>query len=280
MRRYFERISLSLSLDLSLHTHPWMILSLPFPPATCSVQSRPLSLKEIKPPPPVMRPLIFFYPANHAEGVEQMSSTNNWKGVFNISSYTQYFNVDTDIVLNRLMSSLYPINGDFFNKIEANPDLYGLVWITTTLVFVIAALGNCGTYLMNKHSDSSTSWSFDVSYISLAACSIYGYAVVVPLGFYFLLQYLGSNASLVRFWCMWGYSFFILVLSSFMFLLVIPVEFLRWIIIIITGGASATFVALNLRSHIEGNNDLTMVLVAAFILQMGLALFIKMWFFP
>lgn len=216
--------------------------------------------------------------ANHAEGVEQMSSTNNWKGVFNISSYTQYFNVDTDIVLNRLMSSLYPINGDFFSKIEANPDLYGLVWITTTLVFVIASLGNCGTYLMNKHSDSSTSWSFDVSYISLAACSIYGYAVVVPLGFYFLLQYLGSNASLVRFWCMWGYSFFILVLSSF--LLVIPVEFLRWIIIIITGGASATFVALNLRSHIEGNNDLTMVLVAAFILQMGLALFIKMWFFP
>lgn len=215
---------------------------------------------------------------NHAEGVEQMSSTNNWKGVFNISSYTQYFNVDTDIVLNRLMSSLYPINGDFFSKIEANPDLYGLVWITTTLVFVIASLGNCGTYLMNKHSDSSTSWSFDVSYISLAACSIYGYAVVVPLGFYFLLQYLGSNASLVRFWCMWGYSFFILVLSSF--LLVIPVEFLRWIIIIITGGASATFVALNLRSHIEGNNDLTMVLVAAFILQMGLALFIKMWFFP
>lgn len=215
---------------------------------------------------------------NHAEGVEQMSSTNNWKGVFNISSYTQYFNVDTDIVLNRLMSSLYPINGDFFSKIEANPDLYGLVWITTTLVFVIASLGNCGTYLMNKHSDSSTSWSFDVSYISLAACSIYGYAVVVPLGFYFLLQYLGSNASLVRFWCMWGYSFFILVLSSF--LLVIPVEFLRWIIIIITGGASATFVALNLRSHIAGNNDLTMVLVAAFILQMGLALFIKMWFFP
>ncbi|KAL7253233.1 hypothetical protein ACSBR1_007712 [Camellia fascicularis] len=213
-----------------------------------------------------------------SEGVEQMSSTNNWKGVFNISSYTQYFNVDTDIVLNRLMSSLYPINGDFFSKIEANPDLYGLVWITTTLVFVIASLGNCGTYLMNKHSDSSTSWSFDVSYISLAACSIYGYAVVVPLGFYFLLQYLGSNASLVRFWCMWGYSFFILVLSSF--LLVIPVEFLRWIIIIITGAASATFVALNLRSHIEGNNDLTMVLVAAFILQMGLALFIKMWFFP
>ncbi|PSS32569.1 hypothetical protein CEY00_Acc02869 [Actinidia chinensis var. chinensis] len=174
------------------------------------------------------------------------------------------------------MSSLYPINGDFFSKIDTNPDLYGLVWISTTLVFVIASLGNCSTYLMHKRSDSSTSWSFDVSYVNLAACSVYGYVVVVPLAFYFLLQYMGSNANLVRFWCMWGYSLFILVLGSF--LLVIPVEFLRWTLVIITGAASASFVALNLRSYAEGN-DLTVVLVAAFVLQLSLALFIKMWFF-
>ena len=49
--------------------------------------------------------------------------TSNWQGVFNIASYTQYFNVDTDIVLNRLLSSLDPRSGDFFNKIDANPDL-------------------------------------------------------------------------------------------------------------------------------------------------------------
>ncbi|XAR71984.1 hypothetical protein NMG60_11018462 [Bertholletia excelsa] len=210
-----------------------------------------------------------------SEGVEQ-EPTNNWKGVFSISSYTQYFNVDTDIVLNRLMSSLYPINGDFFAKIDANPDLYGLVWISTTLIFVIASLGNCANYLMSRHNGSSTSWSFDISYLNLAIWSIYGYAVVVPLAFYFLLQYVGSNSSLVHLWCMWGYSLFIFVLSSF--LLVIPVEFLRWVIILITGVASASFVGLNLKSYIEGN-DLTVVLVAAFILQMGLALFIKIWFF-
>ncbi|KAH7855562.1 hypothetical protein Vadar_026270 [Vaccinium darrowii] len=199
-------------------------------------------------------------------------STNNWKGWFSISLYTPYFNVDTDIVLNRLMSSLYPINGDFFNKVNANPDLYGLIWIATTLVFVIASLGNCATYLMEKRSDTSTSWSFDVSYIDVAACSIFGYVIVVPLGFYFLLQYLGSGPSLVCFWCIWGYSLCIFVLSSF--LLVIPVEFVRWTIIIITGAASASFVALNLRSSIHGN-DLKLVLVAAFVLQMGLAVFIK-----
>ncbi|GAV70311.1 Yip1 domain-containing protein [Cephalotus follicularis] len=209
------------------------------------------------------------------EGFEQQPA-NNWNGVFSISSYTQYFNVDTDIILNRLLSSLHPTNGDFFSKIDANPDLYGLVWISTTLVFVLASLGNCALYLMEKRSSSTTSWSFDVNYMNVAACSIYGYAIVVPLAFYFLLHYLGSNANLVRFWCMWGYSLFIFILSSF--LLLIPFEPLRWIIILVAGTASSCFVAVNLRSYVEGN-DLTVAVIASFLLQMALAIFIKVWFF-
>ncbi|KAF3433641.1 hypothetical protein FNV43_RR24744 [Rhamnella rubrinervis] len=206
-----------------------------------------------------------------SEGFEQQPA-NNWRGVFSISSYTQYFNVDTDIVLNRLISSLHPTAGDFFNKIDANPDLYGLIWISTTLVFVLASLGNCATYLMQKHTDKSSPWSFNVGYVNLAACSVYGYTAVVPLAFYFLLQYMGANASLVRFWCMWGYSLFIFVPASF--LLLIPVEILRWFIIILTGAASACFVSVNLKSYIEGS-DLTVVVVAAFFLQLALAVFIK-----
>ncbi|XP_039034079.1 protein YIPF1 homolog [Hibiscus syriacus] len=203
---------------------------------------------------------------------------NNWKGVFNISSYTQYFNVDTDVVINRLTSSFYPTAGDFFSKIDANPDLYGHIWITTTLVFMLSSFGNFATYLMKKRTDGTTSWSFDVGYVNVAASGIYGYAIVVPLAFYFLLQYLGSNASLIRFWCMWGYSLSIFIPTAF--LLLIPVEFLRWMIILIAGMASSCFVYLNLRSYIEGVNDLTIMVVAAFLLQMALAIFIKVWFFP
>lgn len=209
------------------------------------------------------------------EAFEQQPA-NNWRGVFSISSYSQYFNVDTDDVITRLLSSLNPVAGDFFNKIDANPDLYGLIWISTTLVFVLASLGNLGTFLIQKHANSSTSWSFDVSYVNVAACSIYGYAIVVPLAYYFFLQYMGSNASLIRFWCMWGYSLSIFIISSF--LLIIPVEILRWIIILSAGVASASFVALNLRSYIDGN-ELSVALIAAFILQIGLAIFIKVWFF-
>ncbi|CAN0909570.1 Protein YIPF1 homolog [Linum grandiflorum] len=211
------------------------------------------------------------------EGVEQQTSPNSWKGVFSVSSYTQYFNVDTDIVINRLMSSFYPIGGDFFSKIHANPDLYGLVWISTTLVFLLASLGNCATYLMMKRTDSSASWSFDVGYANTATMLIFGYVIIVPLGFYFLLQYLGSNASLIRFWCMWGYSLFIFVLCSVP--LLIPVEFLRWLIILAAGVESACFVTANLKTFVQGA-DLNIVLVASFLLQLALAIFIKVWFFP
>jgi len=198
------------------------------------------------------------------------------------------------------------------------------------LVFVLALLGNIATYLTQKHVDNTTSWSFDVSFVNTAAWSIYGYVIVVPLAYYFFLQYMGSNANLIRFWCMWGYSLTIFIMSSvsfdfpsmvyyfinvsmlitilcsfisqqfiehemrntsntvsnisntsrdfFQFLLLVPVGILRWIIIILTGVASASFVALNLRSFIEGN-DVSVAVVAAFFLQIALAVFIKVRFF-
>ncbi|KAJ6987157.1 protein YIPF1 [Populus alba x Populus x berolinensis] len=205
------------------------------------------------------------------EGFEQQPP-NNWKGVFSISSYMQYFNVDTDIVVNRLMSSFYPIGGDFFSKIDANPDLYGLVWVSTTLIFVLASLGNLATYLIQKRTDHKSSWSFDVGYVNVAVFSVYGNAIVVPLAFYFLFRYLESNPKLIQFWCMWGYSLFIFVPSSF--LLVVPIEAFRWIIILVAGVDSGMFVASNLKTLVEGN-DLAVMVVAAFLLQLALAIFFK-----
>ncbi|XP_038992133.1 protein YIPF1 homolog [Hibiscus syriacus] len=155
---------------------------------------------------------------------------------------------------------------------------YGHIWITTTLVFMLSSFGrNFATYLIQKLTGDTTSWSFDVGYVNVAASEIYGYAIVVPMAF-FLLQYLGSNASIVRFWCIWGYSLSIFIPTAF--LLLIPVEFLRWMIILIAGTASACFVYLNLQSYTEGVDDLTIMVVAAFLLQMALAIFIKVWFFP
>ncbi|KAJ0987817.1 hypothetical protein J5N97_006173 [Dioscorea zingiberensis] len=213
-------------------------------------------------------------PGSPYGGDEQ--ATTNWKGIFSISTYSPYFNVDTDNVVDRIFSSMNPIHGDFHRKIDSYPDLYGPVWISTTLVFMLSALGNCATYLMSSKSEADIAWVFDVNYVNWAASVVYGYAIVVPAAFYFLLQYFGTSASLIRFWCLWGYSLFIFIPSSL--LLVIPVEFLRWIIIIVAGAASAMFIGTNLKSYTEGS-DMMVVVVSAMVLQFVLGLFIKIFFY-
>lgn len=213
-------------------------------------------------------------PGSSYEGDNQ--ATTSWRGVFSVSSYSPYFNVDTDVVFDRIMCSVSPYHGNFAGKIDANPDLYGPVWISTTLVFILAAFGNCATYLMKKKADPSVSWNFDVSYVNWAACVVYAYLAIVPAAFYFLLQYFGSNASIIRLWCMWGYSLFIFLPTSL--LLVIPVALLRWIIILIAGASSASFIAMNFKAYLMGD-DLMVVVVSAFLLQFALAIFIKVFFF-
>ncbi|XP_042373980.1 protein YIPF1 homolog [Zingiber officinale] len=215
----------------------------------------------------------YLSPESPYVGDEQ--ATNNWKGLLSISSFTSYFNVDTDVVVDRIISSVYPLN-DFSRKIDGNPDLYGPVWISTTLVFILAALGNYASYLIHKKSEQDADWEFDVNYINWAACVIYGYEVVVPVAFYFLLQYFGVTASLVRLWCLWGYSLFIFIPTS-LFLLV-PWEIFRWIIISLAGSASSWFIYLNLKISTEGSNMMLLV-VSAVVLQFALALFIKIFFF-
>ncbi len=62
-----------------------------------------------------------------------------------------YFNVENIDVRDRLLHSLIPLNPKFYNQIESNPDLYGPVWISTTLILVIAASGTLNKYLhVNK----------------------------------------------------------------------------------------------------------------------------------
>ncbi|XP_078428117.1 integral membrane Yip1 family protein isoform X2 [Wolffia australiana] len=203
-------------------------------------------------------------------------TATSWAGVFSISSYSPYFNVDTDVVVDRLMGSVYPLRGDFISKIDANPDLYAPVWVSTTLVFMLAAMGNCAAYLMARRKDPSSTWNFDVSYFNWAAGVVYGYAVAAPVAAYFLLQYLGSGGSLVRLCCLWGYSLFVFLPASL--LMMVPLSLFRWLIALVAGSVSAGFVSFNLKAYAEGN-ELMVWVVSAFLLHFCFAVFLKVYFF-
>ena len=61
-------------------------------------------------------------------------------------SFAQYFNVELDDIKLKLKGSLIPFNKSFNQSIETRADLYGPFWIFTTIIFLIALIGNFSTY--------------------------------------------------------------------------------------------------------------------------------------
>lgn len=77
-----------------------------------------------------------------SEGGEKPTATNY--SFFTIEYYQQFFDVDTQIVMERILNAMVPrrASGSYLRQnIAKNPDLYGPFWIVVTLVgksFVIA----------------------------------------------------------------------------------------------------------------------------------------------
>jgi hypothetical protein len=65
--------------------------------------------------------------------------------MFSSSFYRQLFDVDTDNVVQRLALAVNPLSQVAFLS-TGNPDLYGPVWVSATLVFVIGACSNFASW--------------------------------------------------------------------------------------------------------------------------------------
>ena len=65
---------------------------------------------------------------------------------FTVEFFAQYFDVTTEDIRDRLLFSLVPFNGRFHTAFKAKPDLYGPLWIYTTLIIMLAISGNLSRY--------------------------------------------------------------------------------------------------------------------------------------
>jgi hypothetical protein len=127
--------------------------------------------------------------------------------------------VDTFTVLSRLKKVIWPFNRQKF--FEDKSDLYGAMWIPTTLVFILSVAGTLASKLSKNDG-----YSFDPGAIVTTASVIYIFLFSVPaiLGF-FLLE--GTSIGFYDALSLYGYSYF-----SFLPAAVISVaryEVLRWI---------------------------------------------------
>ncbi|RWR76669.1 protein YIPF1 [Cinnamomum micranthum f. kanehirae] len=211
-----------------------------------------------------------------APGGSNEAQPTGWLRAFSVAAYRPYFDIDTSDVLERIGDSLFPFKGSFSEKTAENPDLYGPFWICTTLIFVAASIGAFVTYLAHKLQNKE--WDYDINLVTWSAGLFYGYVAIVPLCLYVLLKYFSAPSGLVQLWCLYGYSLFVFIPASC--LSVVPVEIFRWVVAGVAGFMSASFVALNLRTHIRSAGESWFLIVAGiFLLQLALAFVLKVYFF-
>ena len=70
-------------------------------------------------------------------------------GCLSVRFYQPYFDVDTEDVLSRILNAIFYCqrNENFLTLIGDKPDAYGPIWISTTLVFIVAVVSNISGWL-------------------------------------------------------------------------------------------------------------------------------------
>lgn len=171
-----------------------------------------------------------------------------------IEYYQQFFNVDTYMVLERIVNSMIPKRAaaNYLRmNIGENPDLYGPFWITITLIFSIAISGNIASYL--QQANDSYHWHYNFHLVSYAATCIFLYANILPAILWALFKYslkpvdqadaietdsASYTPTLLSLMCIYGYSLAIYIPVSILW--VINISLLQWLLVITAALLSGT----------------------------------------
>jgi protein YIPF1/2 len=179
-------------------------------------------------------------------------------------------------VVTRCIAALYP-RRPFLDVLDGNPDLYGPFWIATTVVFILFLAGYISQYVSSKSGPSSP---YDFRLLSGAAGLIYGYTFVIPVVFWGVLKWFGSEAAnVLECWALYGYANLIWIpvaLISWSTL-----DLLNWIFVAAGFGLSAFFLLRNLWPVVSAADQKVsrVLVIIVVLLHAGLAITIKFLFF-
>jgi len=208
--------------------------------------------------------------------VQTTDSEEDDVNFWQLKFYRRFFNVDSMDVLKRCGRSLWPFKYDFLEAVKENPDFYGPFWISTTLIFVMAAAANFAYYLDALIGDKE--YQYDFYKLIYGAGVIYGYAYITPVLFWLYVKWIDLNMNLIDILCIYGYSLF--VYSPVALLCIIPNELAKWIVVGIGCLFSAAFLVVNLWMPLR--EKLTHAIISLIIitaLHLGLALTFRLYFF-
>nr|CAB3267824.1 protein YIPF1 [Phallusia mammillata] len=202
--------------------------------------------------------------------------------IWSFAFYQKLFDVDTNIVLNRIMGSMIPLPSKSFKSayIGGRPDLYGPFWICATLVLVVGVCGNLTT-LLTHYSDEKYHYTPQFERLSVAAIIVYSYTFVWPLLVRAILWWrkTASGFSVADIMCIYGYSIFIFIPVSF--LLLIPVPWLDWLLTALAISVSGAVLLLSLWPAFRDDSRqiAVVVLLVLFACHAAMAVGLQLYFF-
>lgn len=200
--------------------------------------------------------------------------------LWSLGFYAQFFDVDTHTVLHRCRSALLPFlpgAAPFLDTLDGTPDLYGPVWIATTVVVILFLTGTISHKLA---TEGKKHYEYDFRLLSGAAGLIYGYTLFVPAGLWAALRWFGAQSlDIVECWALYGYGnlFWIVVaLVSWS-----PLSALNYAVVGAGFAVSVFYLVKNLYPVISATDKKTsqILLVLVVVLHAGLAIAIKILFF-
>jgi hypothetical protein len=186
--------------------------------------------------------------------------------------------------------------------LEGNPDLYGPVWIATTVVVILFLTGTINQYLAQRGVGK---FVYDFKLLSGAAGLVYGYTAIVPVGLWAVLKWFGSeSANLLECACLYGYANLVWIVVALVSWSPISSKFLQSPFLHVTsmwgGGCtnacvavlnyvfvalglafSAFFLLRNLYPVLDSTekNTSKILLIVVLVLHAGFAIAIKVLFF-
>lgn len=98
------------------------------------------------------------------------------------------------MIQKRLIASLIPFNKMFFTMYKEKPDLYGPFWIYTTLIVVLAILGNLSRFIdMAVIKESKEEFEWEYNFVPVAASVIYTIGFGLPLALKLIMKCFGTG---------------------------------------------------------------------------------------
>ncbi|CAG8105462.1 unnamed protein product [Penicillium olsonii] len=198
---------------------------------------------------------------------------HNW---WSLHYYEQFFDVDTNEVLRRCVATLYP-RTNFLDVLEGRPDLYGPIWIATTVVVILFLTGTISQWLSNNDDQH---FEYDFALLSGAAGLIYGYTGILPIVLWGALRWFGSStADLIECWALYGYSNLVWIAVALVSWS--PLNALNWALVGVGFAWTVFFLLRNLYPVLNATDAKMskVLLVAVVLVHAALTIAIKMLFF-